>query len=176
MDSLIKLLGDYEILGVTIYQWALIAGAAAFVLRKAGKAMKMLTAMYKSYQDREDELQEVINSREEIQKELKRLAKVQVENTEKLLRFELEMKKRDKNKLKSELLGYYHLYANRAKNPQHAWTEMEADVFWATFADYENLGGNGFMHSDVQPAMNALEIVKMDDTERIASLYMSRIP
>ena len=53
---------------------------------------------------------------------------------------------------------------------------MEADVFWATFADYENLGGNGFMHSDVQPAMNALEIVKMDDTERIASLYMSRIP
>ena len=167
MEFLIELFGQYEIFGVTVYKWVLIIGAAGFILRKLMQAMKMITAMY-------NEFQELTNSRVEIKKELKRLADVQAINTEKLAMFEAEMKSRDKNKMKSDLLGWFHYYTNKNKNPQQAWTEMEADVFWSGFADYEKLHGNGFMHSDVQPAMNALEVIRMDDTERLASLYASR--
>lgn len=174
MEALNELIGQYEIFGITISKWFLIIGAAIFVLRQLKKIMKILTDMYSSYQEREDELQEAIKSRESIQKELKRLAEVQVENTKKLLKIEAEIKNRDKNKIKSDLLAWFHYYSNQAKNPQQAWTEMEADVFWDAFSDYEDLGGNGFMHSEVQPAMNALEVVKMDDYDRIASLYKSR--
>lgn len=174
MDALIELFGEYEFIGVSVYKWFMIIGAAIFILRKLKQVMKMITDIYASYQDRENELNEAIKGRHEIQAELKRLAKVQAENTEKLLRFEAEIKSRDRNKLKSNLLSWFHYYTNDTKNPQHAWTEMEADVFWSSFSDYEKLNGNGFMHSDVQPAMNALEVIRMDDQERLASLYASR--
>ena len=174
MDSMIKLFGEYEIFGFTVYQWVLIGSFGAFVIRKAMKAMNIINDMHKSYQEREEEFEESKKSRVKIEKELKRLADVQAENIKKLARFEAELKSRDKNKLKRDLLRWFHYYTNRAKNPQHAWTEMEADVFWSNFADYENLNGNGFMHSDVQPAMNSLEVIKMDDRDRLASLYASR--
>lgn len=167
MEFLIELFGKYEIMGITVYKWFLIIGAVGFVMRKLMQAMKMITSMY-------NEFQESVKGREEIQKELKRLADVQAINTDKLAMFEAEMKSRDKNKLKSDLLGWFHYYTNKNKNPQQAWTEMEADVFWSSFSDYEKLNGNGFMHSEVQPAMNALEVISMSDTERLASLYASR--
>lgn len=33
---------------------------------------------------------------------------------------------------------------------------MEAEAFWGLFRDYEEAGGNGYMHSVVQPAMTEL--------------------
>ena len=78
------------------------------------------------------------------------------------------------NKLQAQLLNSYHYYTNEYKNPQLAWSKMESKSFWDSFGDYEKLGGNGFMHSEVQPAMNRLEEIEMDDTERLAELYASR--
>lgn len=40
---------------------------------------------------------------------------------------------------------------------------MEAEAFWATFRDYESLGGNGYIHSVVQPAMNLLQVVEVGE-------------
>ena len=174
MEAFLELFGDQQILGVTITKWVLLIAAIGFIARKLIQAVKMIGEMYKRFEDRESELQEARKTRAEMKAEIKRLAEIQAENTEKLLHFEQELKYRDKNKIKSDLLGWFHYYTNRNKNPQQAWTEMEAEVFWSNFGDYEALGGNGFMHSDVQPAMNALEVIRMDDPERIASLYASR--
>lgn len=174
MESLLELFGSNEIGGITVYKLALIIGAIAFVIRKLVVVTKMITDIYKAYQDREEELAENAKICRNMQKEVKRLSEVQKKNTEKLIKFEEEIKRRDKNKIKTDLLGWFHFYTNKAKNPQLAWTEMESDVFWSNFAEYEDLGGNGFMHNDVRPAMNALEIVSMDDHERLTSLYASR--
>ena len=188
MEALIELIGEYEILGVTVYKWFLIAGAAGFLVRKIRKFLKIAKKLYTEYQKREENLenalsqvaqypkwhQQSIDIRAELIAELKKLAKNTEENTKRISEFEEDSKNRERNRLKGELLSWFHYYANEEKNPQHAWTEMEADVFWSKFGDYESLNGNGFMHSDVQPAMNALEVIKMDDTERIASLYASR--
>ena len=35
---------------------------------------------------------------------------------------------------------------------------MEAEAFRELFGDYERAGGDGYMHSVVQPAMNRLRI------------------
>ena len=39
---------------------------------------------------------------------------------------------------------------------------MEAEAFWHVYRDYEKLGGNGFMHSTVKPAMERLNVVKIN--------------
>ena len=51
---------------------------------------------------------------------------------------------------------------------------MEKDAYDKLFQDYENLGGDGYMHSAVAPEMNALEVVDMSDAENITKLMKSR--
>jgi hypothetical protein len=38
---------------------------------------------------------------------------------------------------------------------------MEAESFWELFHEYESRGGNGYMHSEVEPKMTALKVLKV---------------
>ena len=38
---------------------------------------------------------------------------------------------------------------------------MEKNAFDELFKEYENAGGNGYMHTVVKPAMDALDVVDM---------------
>lgn len=67
-------------------------------------------------------------------------------------------KRRECNKLRDRLLQSYRYYTNEATNPSKSWTKMEAEAFWGLFRDYEEAGGNGYMHSVVQPAMTELTV------------------
>lgn len=67
-------------------------------------------------------------------------------------------KRRECNKLRDRLLQSYRYYTNINTNPSQAWSSMEAEAFWGLFRDYEEAGGNGYMHSVVQPAMAALRV------------------
>ena len=51
---------------------------------------------------------------------------------------------------------------------------MESQSFWSMFSDYEDLGGDGFVHSTVEPAMRALEVIDMNDFQRIGEAMKSR--
>ena len=55
-----------------------------------------------------------------------------------------------------------------------AWSEMESDAFWKMFGDYEEAGGDGDMHTTVQPAMRLLNVIPMHEQDRIAELMQSR--
>lgn len=70
-------------------------------------------------------------------------------------------RKRDRNKLRDMLLQSYRYYANKDQNPSQSWTQMESEAFWELFRDYEDLGGNGYMHTEVQPAMERLLVVEV---------------
>jgi hypothetical protein len=84
------------------------------------------------------------------------------------------LEKREKNALRAKLLSEYRLFTNRDRNPLQAWTEMEHHSFFELVSDYEALGGNDYVHSTVLPAMNSLELVRMEDTEGLARLMASR--
>lgn len=65
------------------------------------------------------------------------------------------------NELRDRLLqGYRYYTSNKRPNPG-AWTRMEAESYWALFGDYEDLGGDGYMHTIVQPEMNKLSIIEI---------------
>lgn len=91
----------------------------------------------------------------------KRVEDQLVEITSRLQEMEERMDLRDRNKLRDLLLQNYRHYTNTKTNPSGTWTRMEADAFWALFHDYEDAGGDGFMHTVVQPAMEKLVIVEV---------------
>lgn len=85
------------------------------------------------------------------------------EKQEEICRTLLDMKntidKRERNKLRDRLLQMYRYYTNEKTNPNHTITRMEHEAFWELFGDYEEAGGNGYIHTVVQPEMNKLDII-----------------
>jgi hypothetical protein len=84
------------------------------------------------------------------------------------------LESREKNAIRQKLLDEHRLFTNLERNPMKAWTEMEQHAFFKLVKDYEDLGGNDYVHSQVLPDMNRLEVIKMDDIERLAALMSSR--
>lgn len=100
--------------------------------------------------------QSVIENRREVVERLKRL------------------ESREKNALRAKILEEYRLYTDKAKNPKRAWSEMEEHSFFELVKDYEELGGNDYVHSVVIPAMHELRVIFMHDIAALEELYHSR--
>jgi hypothetical protein len=81
---------------------------------------------------------------------------------------------REKNAIRAKLLDEFRLFTDEHKNPMLAWSEMEHHAFFKLVADYEALHGNDYVHSDVLPAMNRLEVIPMSDKEKLLELMQSR--
>jgi hypothetical protein len=84
------------------------------------------------------------------------------------------LKKSEQDKLRIQLMNQYHLFADPARNPKLAWSEMEYHAFNQLLADYEKLGGNDYVHGTVLPAMNELEIVSMANVRRLEEVMNAR--
>lgn len=74
---------------------------------------------------------------------------------------EKQNKKRECSKLRDMLLQNYRYYTNKQHNPSQSWTRMECEAFWELFKEYEEAGGNGYMHTEVQPAMERLLVIEV---------------
>jgi predicted nucleic acid-binding protein len=85
-----------------------------------------------------------------------------------------KLEKREKNAIREKILREYRLMCSEALNEMHAWSEMEAHAFFALVKDYEELGGNDYVHSVVLPAVNELEVIPMTDVERLAEMFRRR--
>lgn len=71
--------------------------------------------------------------------------------------------RRERNRIRDRLLQAYRYYTNPETNPNQCWNNMEAEAFWEMFKDYEDAGGDGFMHTVVQPVMEKLRIIDVID-------------
>ena len=81
---------------------------------------------------------------------------------------------REKNAIRAKLLDEFRLFTDEHKNPMLAWSEMEHHAFFKLVRDYEGLNGNDYVHSDVLPAMNRLEVIPMSNKEKLLELMQSR--
>ena len=84
------------------------------------------------------------------------------------------LEKREKNSIRAKLLEEYRLFTDETKNPMLAWSEMEHHAFFELERDYEELGGNDYVHSTVLPAMNELAVIPMNDKHALTDLMHSR--
>lgn len=183
MKYLIKLFGDYSI------GWAITVIAALVFLglcyRKVEKYFsdkaihekekneqfkKVMDQvnLYPKWHQQSIDIQEQFNGviadlKEGMEKQQKQLEEIEKENT-----------RRERSKLRDRLLQSHRYFTNPDKNPMHAWSEMEADAFWSMFKEYENVNGDGHIHTNVQPEMRALEVIPMHEDGKITELMGSR--
>lgn len=67
---------------------------------------------------------------------------------------QLKMDETEMAKLKDSIVSYYRKYKDIGE-----WSQLESDAFWDLFKRYEVHGGNGFIHSVVEPVMREIKIV-----------------
>lgn len=183
MEYFMQLFGEYSI------GWAVaVIAAIIFLVACYKKIEKYFSDKALKEKEKDDRIQKVINQAEkypewhqqsiEIQQRftdaIDRLTKGQQAHQKKLEEIERDNMRRERNKLRDRLLQSYRYFTSAEKNPMQAWTEMEADAFWAMFKDYERDGGNGHVHTEVQPAMRKLEVIPMHEGEKITALMGSR--
>lgn len=106
--------------------------------------------------------QQSIDIQKSLEGEIQGLKQMQEEISVKLVQMEETSKRRERNKLRDRLLQNYRYYTNMETNPSQSWSRMESDAFWELFRDYEDAGGNGYVHTEVLPAMQKLKIVEHD--------------
>jgi hypothetical protein len=82
-----------------------------------------------------------------------------------------KLEKREKNALREKLLNEYRLMTSDKLNPSKCWSEMEHHAFFELVRDYEDLGGNDYVHSTVLPEVNELMVIPMSDTVALKHMY-----
>lgn len=85
-----------------------------------------------------------------------------------------DSKKRARNRIREELMQGHRMFTDPIKNPMKAWSSLEHDSWFALYEDYLDCKGNGDMQYRICPEMNNLDIIHMDDTEKLYELMHSR--
>lgn len=168
MDQFLNWFGN-----ITITQIVGLGLASFFIYKMIKKINTYLQSKWRLEQQRDEELKTAIKSMKTFDSYRNEMAttvnnfqtqlndlKANVQNTnECLLQLKNDMDKRARNDLREKLLKEYRYYTDHDKNPTQSWKYMESEAFWALFKDYEDAGGDGFVHTIVQPAMNLLSII-----------------
>lgn len=130
---------------------------------------------YPQYREQSRQIQhDLQNTDREILATCKAIQEDVVANREVVLDRLSKLESRNKNSLRAKILDEYRLFIDDSKNPMHAWSEMEHHSFFELVRDYEELGGNDYVHSVVLPDMNRLNVIAMTDLKGLKELYESR--
>lgn len=162
MDEFKVVFGD-----VTLWQLVELGLAVAFALALWRKVRKYILERHDAEQERDEKLAQALDSINrypqyraqslEIQRELRgeiaELRNTQQQTAQRLQEMEEGQRLLECNKLRDRLLQGYRYYT-----AHESWTVMEAEAFWALFGEYEQRGGDGYMHKVVEPAMRTLPV------------------
>lgn len=87
--------------------------------------------------------------------EITKISKGVSEISKKLSDMRKEIDETEMAKLKDSIVTYYKKYKELGE-----WTELESEAFWDLFHRYEAHGGNGYVHSVIEPVMRELQETK----------------
>ena len=153
--------------GVTLWQIVELGLAAGFALTIYRKVKNFIIERHDVEQERDEKLAQALDSinkypayraqslriQAELRGEIAELRSSQQQTAQRLQKMDEEQRTLKRNELRDRLLEAYRYYTGNG-----TWNIMEADVFWELFRDYETLGGDGFVHGTIEPAMRALPV------------------
>lgn len=183
IEAFEKVFGDITILSTLQFVLAVV-----FIVLVYKKISDYLLKSHDEKKERDKELKEALEAVKrypeyrkqslDIQKDLdykiKYLQDAQQDIVSRIDKMEQNFIKTERNRLRENIISSYRYYTNKEKNPMQAWTRMESEAFWEVFSDYEDHNGDGYVHTVVQPAMNLLYIIEMEDEESLSELAKSR--
>lgn len=152
---------------VTLWQIVELGLAAGFALTIYRKVKNFIIERHDVEQERDEKLAQALDSinrypqyraqslkiQDELRGEIAELRSSQQQTAQRLQKMDEEQKALKRNELRDRLLEAHRYYTGKG-----AWNAMEATVFWELFHDYETLGGDGFVHGTIEPAMRALPV------------------
>ena len=171
-DEFAKIFGEISVLSVVEL---FLAGLFLYLIYK--KVRDHLIKVHESEKKRDEQLREALEAvrkypeyrkqsvqiQQKLENDIQALRRSQEETMERLVTMEELTKRTERNKLRDLLLQNYRFYTNSETNPNLSWTKMESEAFWELFRDYEDAGGNGYMHTDVLPAMEKLRVIDISN-------------
>lgn len=90
----------------------------------------------------------------DLKQQMSDVISMQQESDKRIAKMEEDTKRRERNKSRDRLIEMHRYYTKIG-----SWTRMESEAFWDLFRDYEADGGDGYIHSIVQPDMEKLDII-----------------
>lgn len=174
MNEFEKLFGSVTVLNV---MELLLAATFLFLIYR--KVRDYLVKRYEATKEKDKQLQTALDAvqqypkyrqqsikiQHELEGKIKGLTDAQAETNKRLEKMEQDRCRSERNKLRERLIQSYRYFTDKERNPTQVWSRMEADAFWAMFGDYEEYGGDGYVHTVIQPAMNLLTVVEMNELE-----------
>lgn len=153
--------------GITLWQVVELGLALGFALALYKKVKNYILERHDAERERDEKLAQALDSinrypqyraqslkiQDELRGEIAELRSGQQQTAQRLQKMDEEQRTLKRNELRDRLLEAYRYYTSKG-----AWNIMEADVFWELFRDYEKLGGDGFVHGTIEPAMRALPV------------------
>lgn len=171
LDEFVEIFG-----AITVSDIVTLVFAGVFLYALFIRVRKYLVNRYETEALRDKKVAEVLDAvsqypeyrkqslqiQQQLESQIQELRKAQELNNARLETMENDLKRRERNKLRARLLQSYRFYTNPERNPSQSWTRMEAEAFWELFRDYEDANGNGYIHTEVQPAMERLTVIELD--------------
>lgn len=183
MEPFIKVFGE-----ITVAMVVYFIAAVVFLLAVYRKCRKEIIKRFSKKQKEKEQLkrilaqveqypkwrQQSIEIQQQYNKDIAELKERQEKNIQSVKDLQEELNRRAANDLRNKMLNLFRYYSSKKKNPMQAWSEMESKAFWDMYEDYKKAGGNGYMETEVKPIMNTLEVIEMQDTDRLKELMESR--
>ena len=170
LDEFLSVFGDFTVSQITAF---ILAGIFLYSIYNVVK--KYFISKHEAQQQKDEELKEALEAarkypeyrkqsikvQEALETQIQELREMWQSDHERLVKVEEQERRRECNRLRDMLLQNYRYYTNMETNPSQSWTRMESEAFWDLFKDYEDLGGDGYMHTEVQPDMERLTIIEV---------------
>jgi len=125
--------------------------SAAKWTKKSRKDHEFLIQTSQGLKALQKQYDESVKQNETIRLELSQLTRTVNGIADTLVTMQKKENETKLKELKDSLVRYYNKYKDAGR-----WSRLEKDAFWDLFDDYEKRGGNGFIHSIVEPAMREL--------------------
>ena len=162
--------------------------AAVFIIVAYTKLKDKIIGTYKEREQQKEDIKKALDGAEDIPNLKDELKSTEdriidlcqtiqdgVNENQRILNERLDrLENRERNDLRDKILERHRLFTSKKKNPLQAWSEMERDAFFELIGDYEDLNGNGHVHTVVIPEMNMLRVIRMTNLESLAELFHSR--
>ena len=170
LNAFLKVFGDITVLHVVE-----VLCAVSFLYFVYKKVSTFLIEQHEAQKLKDEQLKEALDGvhkypeyrrqsleiQQELKGEIKELKETQQKIMNQLMEIEEQKKRKERNKLRDLLLQNYRYYTNKETNPSQSWSRMEAEAFWELFRDYEEAGGNGYIHTTVLPEMERLIVTEV---------------
>jgi hypothetical protein len=154
--SIVIIMSAVVSIATLIGKFSVIIGKPVRWIKKKNKDHELLIHTVKNVeilQEKQDEaVKQSIRHDEMIKDDINKLTETVNGIATTLTEMQQKSNDTELKKLKDTLVGYYNKFKNVGE-----WSKLDANVFWDLFDDYEKRGGDGYVHSIIEPVMRELK-------------------